>query len=112
MLHRAFVICLGFAASSTMPIAARAGMNHVVPFTGSEVSLSFSYNVKLSGSHFDLRDSEGREVVCAGVRQGDEEGEVIIVTHDRLEPGSYTLTWQVSLTRSSDKGSLSFEISN
>lgn len=113
MLHRALVICIAIAATSATPTAAHAGMNQVVPFTGSEVSLSFSYDVILSGSQFHLRDSNDREVVCAGAQKGTGEGEVIVVTRDRLEPGSYTLTWQTAFADgSSDEGSLSFDIAN
>ncbi|MBW9116444.1 copper resistance protein CopC [Rhizobium cauense] len=111
MLQKILVVCLTIAAISATPTAAVAGMGQIIPFTGSEVSLSFSYDVDLAGSHFELRDSANRELPCSNAKQDATEGEIVVPTNARLDPGSYTLTWKALIPNGGwDEGSLAFEV--
>lgn len=110
MLRRITIWAI-IAGVSLVPHAAFAGVAQILPVTGSDVSLSFSYQIGLSRSVFELRDERNHLVACAGAKEGPAQGEVIVSTRDRLRPGNYTLRWSTPTTDGdTEEGFVSIEV--
>ncbi|KQV73356.1 copper resistance protein CopC [Rhizobium sp. Root1220] len=117
MFYRNLLACLVVASCMAAPTASYARLNPqataVEPEAraAADLTLTFSYEVDLARSHFELVDETSSRVPLDNAQLSGNGTDVVVPINALLKPGSYTMKWRaLSKDGLTDEGSYTFRV--
>jgi len=119
MLRRvAVALALAFASTACPSVAAHAFLDHATPAVGSavreapaQIKLWFTQRLEPAFSTVQVQDHAGKRVDKGDVQVGGADRDLMSVSVQPLEPGTYRVTWRVlSVDTHVSQGDFTFDI--
>lgn len=100
-----------------LPISARASLPPAIPYErlaiapAADLTLTFSFQVDVARSRFEVFDDNRRRVPFSGMEVTDDGLNVLLPITTRLPPGNYTMKWHAfSRDGQFERGSYTFTV--